>query len=55
MAAPSLPRPLSTAASSVTSTLPSGQAIGDFIREQRESATLSLRRLAEEAGVSNPT
>ena len=54
MAAPSLPGPLSSAASSVTSTLPSGEAIGDFIREQRESAKLSLRRLAEEAGVSNP-
>lgn len=29
-------------------------AIGDFIKEQRETAKLSLRRLAEEAGVSNP-
>jgi transcriptional regulator with XRE-family HTH domain len=28
--------------------------IGDFIKEQRETAKLSLRRLAEEAGVSNP-
>jgi transcriptional regulator with XRE-family HTH domain len=54
MATPSLTGPLSSAASSVTSTLPSGEAIGDFIREQRESAKLSLRRLAEEAGVSNP-
>lgn len=54
MAAPSLPGSLSSAASSVTATLPSGAAIGDFIREQRQSAKLSLRRLAEEAGVSNP-
>lgn len=29
-------------------------AVGDFIREQRERANLSLRRLAERAGVSNP-
>jgi transcriptional regulator with XRE-family HTH domain len=28
--------------------------LGDFIREQREMASLSLRRLAERAGVSNP-
>jgi transcriptional regulator with XRE-family HTH domain len=28
--------------------------VGDFIREQRERANLSLRRLAERAGVSNP-
>ena len=29
-------------------------AVGDFIREQRVRANLSLRRLAERAGVSNP-
>ena len=29
-------------------------AVGDFIREHRERANLSLRRLAERAGVSNP-
>lgn len=28
--------------------------VGNFIREQRERANLSLRRLAERAGVSNP-
>ena len=28
--------------------------VGSFIREQRERANLSLRRLAERAGVSNP-
>jgi transcriptional regulator with XRE-family HTH domain len=29
-------------------------AIGDFIREQREQAQVSLRQLARLAGVSNP-
>jgi transcriptional regulator with XRE-family HTH domain len=29
-------------------------AIGDFIREQREQAQVSLRQLAQRAGVSNP-
>lgn len=28
--------------------------LGDFIRQQRERANLSLRRLAERAGISNP-
>lgn len=28
--------------------------LGEFIRQQRERANLSLRRLAERAGVSNP-
>lgn len=28
--------------------------LGDFIRQQRERANLSLRRLAENAGISNP-
>jgi transcriptional regulator with XRE-family HTH domain len=28
--------------------------IGDYIREQRESSKLSLRRLAQESGISNP-
>jgi transcriptional regulator with XRE-family HTH domain len=31
-----------------------GAAIGDFIREQREQAHVSLRQLARLAGVSNP-
>jgi len=31
-----------------------GAAIGDFIREQREQAQVSLRQLARLAGVSNP-
>ena len=33
---------------------PSVGRIGDYIKEQREHASLSLRRLAAEAGVSNP-
>jgi transcriptional regulator with XRE-family HTH domain len=28
--------------------------IGDYIREQREQARISLRQLAEQAGISNP-
>src|SRR5207253_5232130 len=32
----------------------SGAAIGDFFREQREQAQVSLRQLARLAGVSNP-
>lgn len=28
--------------------------LGEFIRSQRERANLSLRRLAEKAGISNP-
>jgi transcriptional regulator with XRE-family HTH domain len=28
--------------------------VGDFIRNQREKANLSLRRLADRAGISNP-
>jgi transcriptional regulator with XRE-family HTH domain len=31
-----------------------GAAIGDFIREQRQQAQVSLRQLARLAGVSNP-
>lgn len=31
-----------------------GSHVGTFIREQRERANLSLRRLADRAGVSNP-
>ena len=31
-----------------------GAAIGEFIREQRELAQVSLRQLARRAGVSNP-
>ncbi|MCW2525626.1 MAG: Transcriptional regulator, family, partial [Pseudonocardiales bacterium] len=29
-------------------------SIGDFIREQREQAQVSMRQLAKRAGVSNP-
>ena len=29
-------------------------SIGDYIRQQREQAKISLRQLAEQAGVSNP-
>src|ERR1700753_3851635 len=32
----------------------SGAAIGEFIREQREQAQVSVRQLARLAGVSNP-
>jgi len=28
--------------------------LGEFIREQREMASMSIRRLADQAGVSNP-
>ena len=37
--------------------IPGGRAVGglgEFLREQRRSAQLSLRQLAEQAGVSNP-
>jgi transcriptional regulator with XRE-family HTH domain len=30
------------------------ETLGDYLREQRVSASLSLRQLAEQAGVSNP-
>ncbi|MGI8700872.1 MAG: helix-turn-helix domain-containing protein [Nocardioidaceae bacterium] len=30
------------------------ETLGDYLREQRVSAKLSLRQLAEQAGVSNP-
>ena len=30
------------------------ETLGDYLREQRMSARLSLRQLAEQAGVSNP-
>ena len=30
------------------------ESLGEYLREQRESAQLSLRQLAEQAGVSNP-
>ncbi len=30
------------------------ESLGDYLREQRESAGLSLRKLAEQTGVSNP-
>jgi transcriptional regulator with XRE-family HTH domain len=42
------------ATSAISSAIPSGADIGQFIREQRQHAKLSLRRLAEDAGVSNP-
>jgi len=32
----------------------SGNSLGDYLREQRQSAKLSLRQLAELAGISNP-
>jgi transcriptional regulator with XRE-family HTH domain len=40
----------------VAETAPDGTIhdVGDFIREQRERANLSLRRLADRAGISNP-
>jgi len=31
-----------------------GNSLGDYLREQRQSAKLSLRQLAELAGISNP-
>src|SRR5690348_16288937 len=31
-----------------------GESLGDYLREQRQSARMSLRQLAELAGVSNP-
>jgi len=43
-----------SAASAISSAIPSGADVGEFIKEQRQGAKLSLRRLAEEAGVSNP-
>src|SRR3954463_13620533 len=30
------------------------ETLGDYLRQQREGAELSLRQLAEQAGVSNP-
>lgn len=38
----------------MTSESPGRPTIGDFLREQRRAAKLSLRQLAELAGVSNP-
>jgi transcriptional regulator with XRE-family HTH domain len=38
----------------VTGDSPRWRDLGEFIREQRASARLSLRRLSELAGVSNP-
>jgi transcriptional regulator with XRE-family HTH domain len=32
----------------------SGDSLGDYLREQRQSARLSLRQLSEAAGISNP-
>src|SRR5882762_5645679 len=34
--------------------LPKVGSIGEYIREQRQQAKISLRQLAEKAGVSNP-
>ncbi len=31
-----------------------GSAVGSFIRQQRERANVSIRRLASQAGISNP-
>ena len=33
---------------------PLGDGLGDYLREQRQSARLSLRQLADLAGISNP-
>ena len=44
----------SVLSSAIPGAIPSGADIGEFIREQRQTAKLSLRRLADEAGVSNP-
>jgi transcriptional regulator with XRE-family HTH domain len=33
---------------------PLGDSLGDYLREQRQSAKLSLRQLADLAGISNP-
>ena len=44
----------SALSSALPSGLPSGADIGAFIREQRQHAKLSLRKLAKDAGVSNP-
>ena len=44
----------SAATSAISSAIPSGADIGQFIREQRQNAKLSLRRLADDTGVSNP-
>src|ERR1700728_2684759 len=34
--------------------MPTVKSIGDYIREQREQARISMRQLAQQAGVSNP-
>ena len=34
--------------------IPLGNHLGDYLREQRQSARLSLRQLADLAGISNP-
>ena len=44
----------SSATSALSSAIPSGADIGAFIREQRQHAKLSLRKLAQDTGVSNP-
>jgi transcriptional regulator with XRE-family HTH domain len=44
----------SSATSALSSAIPSGVDIGSFIREQRQNAKLSLRKLAQDTGVSNP-
>ena len=41
-------------ASSVDRLAGMANSIGDYIREQREQARISLRQLAQQAGVSNP-
>ena len=52
----------STAAARVTATARAGgarvsqgaQTLGDYLRDQRRGAQLTLRQLADQAGVSNP-
>jgi transcriptional regulator with XRE-family HTH domain len=51
---PAIPKVGTAISSALPNAIPSGAEIGAFIREQRHNAKLSLRRLADEAGVSNP-
>jgi transcriptional regulator with XRE-family HTH domain len=51
---PPIPKVGNAISSALPAAIPSGAEIGAFIREQRHNAKLSLRRLADDAGVSNP-